>query len=150
MCWEVPLRASSSLPPHTWEWHVLSVLSWEWVHSRGHGSRLAGRQGDIGCLHVAFILHSVTGKGAALISVGQKAGARGSCEGSFTCIWKDHFKMMRRRLHDIPYWHAQAKDIERGSWLGNEPANSCKILSIGNRLEALWLVMVLCLLAEYL
>jgi hypothetical protein len=134
--------------PHTWEWHVISVLSWEWVQSRGYGSRLAGRQRDIGCLHVAFVLHSVTGKWASLISVGQKARARGSCEGSFTRIWKDYFKVMWMRQHDTPYWPAQAKDIERGSWLSIESGNSCIIFSIGNRLW--WLVVVLGLLVEYL
>lgn len=123
--------------PHTWEWHVLSVLRWERVQSGLYGCRLAGRQRDVGCLHVTFILHGVTGKWAALITVGQKARARGSQEGSFTriCKWYWYFKVTKRRLWNALRWQGQAKDPESGSWLSNEPGNSCMIFSTGDRLE---------------
>lgn len=123
--------------PHTWEWHVLSVLRWEWVQSGRYGCRLAGRQRDVGCLHVAFILHGVIGKWAALITVGQKARARGSQEGSFTRICKRYWylKVTKRRLWNGLRGQGQAKDPESESWLSNESGNSCMIFSAGDRLE---------------
>lgn len=134
---------------HTWEWHVLSVLRWEWVQSRRYGCRLAGRQRDVGCLHVAFILHGVTGKWAALITVGQKARARGSQEGSFTRICKRYFKVTMRRLWNALPWQGQAKDPESGSWLSNESGTPAWYFPQGTGWKAL-ILMALDLRVGYL